>query len=347
MGQVGSEVSLYLSQMDDVIVVPICRTEYASAFLRQCGLSCRHGNLSQPEEAARLLADCDLVADFSLPKGLPSEIRSSIKNIITNSIKAATSNTRFVYISSTMALGMGLQSNKKMYRHYMISRSVYSAMKRYGERLAMRLGRTMGREVYALRLGQVHGELQSVSRSLIRQVGNEMTYVPGGLSDTVFAFTIAEALKNIALAKEKPGLYTLVSSPQWKWREVHEFYARRAGIEPQVLEFETKKNVVFNFYRIMRSIFSGCVSFISNKRELFMAHILYLFPKIERRAKAFSLLRLASQEISQGTNQNIKSIYDPIAGELPGRRLHFLSDSRKTMSLLACKIHQIIEGVKK
>ncbi len=351
-GQVGSEVCLYLSQMDDVIVVPICRTEYGSAFLRRCGLVCRHGSLNRPEEAMALLGGCDVVADFSLPKGLVSEVRAEVKHILTNSIEAAPPHARFVCISSTMAFGMSLHSSQRAYRHYVISRSVYSATKRFGERLAIRLGRKAGREIYILRLGQVHGELQSVSRSFTRELRDEMAYVPEGLSDTVFAFTIAEALRNIAAGKETPGMYTLVSVPQWTWREIHEFYARGLGIQPQILELKADNVTgpsfsIKNLYSITRYALRISIDFVTRNRELFMAHLLYAFPRLEQRAKTLNLIRNASKEISQGIRQNRYTPFDPLIGKLPGQRLRSLSDSRITMMPFACKVQLVVENTTK
>ena len=105
-GQVGSEVCLFLSRMEGVRVIPICRTKLGSVFIRNCGLECRHGEFSCPEEAERLLANCDLVADFSLPKGLLFEVRAASRKIITNAIEKAPRDSRFVYISTATALGM-------------------------------------------------------------------------------------------------------------------------------------------------------------------------------------------------------------------------------------------------
>src|SRR5437867_4211094 len=88
-GQVGSEVCLFLSLMSDIRVVPICRTRLASVFLRRCGLECRHGSLNNSDEARRLLEGADLVADFSLPRGLPSEVNAASQAIIGTAIAQA------------------------------------------------------------------------------------------------------------------------------------------------------------------------------------------------------------------------------------------------------------------
>src|SRR5205823_7322388 len=130
-GQVGMEVCLFLSQMDNVRVVPICRTMLGSSFLRKCGLECRIGTLDNQEEADRLLADCDLVADFSLPQGRPADVRAAMRRVVTNAITYAVPRARFVYISSLMALGVGSQS--RSFRWHVLSKTVYGASKRYAE----------------------------------------------------------------------------------------------------------------------------------------------------------------------------------------------------------------------
>jgi len=60
-GQVGSELSITLSKMVNINVIPICRTRFASFFLRNKGIDCRHGSLENPEEAKELLKDCNLI----------------------------------------------------------------------------------------------------------------------------------------------------------------------------------------------------------------------------------------------------------------------------------------------
>ena len=62
-GQVGSEVCLFLSLYGDIKVFPISRTRLGSAFLRICGLSCRHGSVADTVYAPALLEGCDVVVD--------------------------------------------------------------------------------------------------------------------------------------------------------------------------------------------------------------------------------------------------------------------------------------------
>ena len=347
-GQVGSEVCLFLSQMSGVRVIPICRTELSSAFLRQCGLECRHGTFDSPEATRNLLADCDLVIDCSLPKGRPSEIRASMTRLITNGIRFAPSNARFVYISTVMAFGVG--GRDKFWRDHHVSRTIYGATKRYAERLCFRLGRRVGREVYILRLGQVHGQLQAASWGLLHGIRNEVTYVPAGPSWTVFAFTIAEALLNIALGKERPGLYTLVSSPQWSWKELHEFYCRRLGVRPQIVEEECEDTARIWLGRVRslwtRLILNPLLATLARNREIIAGNLLSVFPKLERRTAALYSRRSAAAQIAEARSQREYRPYEQaLRGNVPGQRLRSLSDSRTSMDHLTSRVRAILSTV--
>jgi len=347
-GQVGSEVCLFLSRVSDVKVIPICRTQLGSAFLRRCALECRHGELDSPEEAARLLVDCDLVADFSLPRGLPSEVRTATKSIIANAVRGAPRDARFVYISSMMALGVDHQS--RLIRRHIPAHTTYGATKRYAEQLAFRLGQQVGREIYVLRLGQVHGELQAVSRELMRELKSETAYVPDGHSYTVFAFTIAEALVHIALGKERPGLYALVSAPEWSWKEVHEYYAHRRGIQAQIVllagESTTRPAWLCRVLSLVKQFtINPVVTFAIRHRELIGAYLLFACPSIERRLKAAHSRRNAMAQIAEGKNQGQYRPYSfSLLGRLPGQRLQTLSDSRMSMEPLASEVRRLLQG---
>jgi hypothetical protein len=295
--------------------------------------------------AERLLADCDLIADFSLLRGTASEIRTMMHKMIENVSKYAPLGARFVYISTVMAFGMG--QTDRSFRQYPLARTIYGATKRYAEHLASRKGRQIGREVFVLRLGQVHGELQSVSRDLLRNLKDETAYVPSGPSWTVFAFTVAEALCNIANGKEKPGLYTLVSVPEWSWKELHQYYCQRAGIQPRIVEFgmggTTPSWVQQATFRIARLIMDPLLAVTVRNRELLGGNFLFVFPSLERMAMALYAQRGAANQIAEHQRRTQYRPYDHLfMGTAPGRRLSSLSGSRTSMYELTSRIRAII-----
>jgi nucleoside-diphosphate-sugar epimerase len=343
-GQVGSEICLFLNRTRGVTVVPICRSRLAGSFLSRCGLQCRYGSVTDSEEASRLLAGCDLVADFTMARGLSSEMRATIRGIVTACLRHSQPDARFVYASSEMAYGMRHQSGSP-FRHHLLSRTVYGTSKRFGERLALRTGKAAGREVYALRLGQVHGELQNVSANLRASFRDETAYVPDALSDTVFAFTIAEALANIASGKEQPGLYTLVSTPQWSWSEVHEYYARELGIHPRVVPVDPP-GIPSKLHAMQSAALGWAVSAAAAYRDVIAGYILHRYPDLEARVAAIYRRRTAARQVQALTRSAEYRPYDDIfAGTVLGERLKSLSDSRTTMHLPTAEIRLILNGL--
>ena len=59
-GQVGTEVCIYLSEMENFEIVPVCRSDSSTAFLRKLGLNCKVGNMEDPEQAKEILKDIDM-----------------------------------------------------------------------------------------------------------------------------------------------------------------------------------------------------------------------------------------------------------------------------------------------
>lgn len=346
-GKVGTEVCLFLSQMKGVKVKPVSRTELGSSFLRRCGIECWHGSLESISDAERLLSDCDLVADFSLVKGKAFEIRKAISVITENAIRYSPRKAHYVYISTIMAFGMSARDDT--FRKRSLSGSVYGATKRYGERLARKLGKKMGKEVYILRLGQVHGELQEISRNILSGLKDEVTYIPSDPSWTVFAFSIAEAIVNIANGKERPGLYTMVSVPPWDWKDVHMFYCQQKNINPTIVyekPFEQQKWHKEIKRRLHQWIISTLIRRLNPYRETITGYLLYIIPKVELKASALYSLSNANSQISKfRSNEKYRPYGQTYRGYVPGKRLSSLSDSRITMVEPLKKVRSIIRNI--
>jgi nucleoside-diphosphate-sugar epimerase len=346
-GQVGMEVCLFLSVLGDVRVIPIVRSELAAAYLARCGLPCRVGSAASPAEAGRLLADADLVVDLSLPPGQPSQVRSATRAVIANATRQAPPGAGFAYMSSTMAFGMPAAASA--YRHHRVARTSYASQKRHGERLALRLGRAHGRPAFALRLGQVHGELQGVSRQMRLSAGRG----PVGLrrggevpSDTVFCSTIALALRNIAHGMEVPGLYTLLESPEWSWREVHEYYARLAGVAARIVPIGERGGACGGFSRLGRALGARAADLAVRHKELWNAQLLPALSRLpglgqlDLRLRGPYLRRRAAAEIRAGEGVWVPGHLD---GPVPGRRLRSLRDSGPAMEEASRRVRALLE----
>lgn len=350
--QVATEVALYLSLIPGVEVIPICRpslvsitpagrvTDMTTAFLRQCGLPCRVGHMQSPAAAKELLAGADLVADFSLVAGSAADVRRNLRSTITNLVRESPQHCRVVFISTQMALGMKPGDPDR--RYHVFARTAYGANKRFGERLTRKLAAASGKEAWVLRLGSVRGELQGVSREM-RQAfeDNQLVVLPDTVSDTVFCFTIAEALANISAGRERPGTYTLMSTPDWHWREICEYHSRLAGRSPELRFYPCKPQGIIGRWRhaLRRSMRTMLISY----RALIAVHILSRFPAFEKRITAKFRLTNAARDIAAIDPTPPPRFGGPVVGPIAGRRLTTLSDSRKTMEEATARVRAILE----
>lgn len=313
-GQVGVEVCLYLHAMGTVRVIAICRSELAATFLTRAGVECRIGDASRPEGARELLRDADVVADFSLPKGLSSGIRSSIGNLLGSVIASAPDGASFVYVSSLMAFGMGSRDERFDYK--IIPRTVYAASKRFGEKLALRECRRTQRSLFVFRLGDVHGVLQGITRGLMSPTEKGPAMVPRGESYSVFVSTIAQALVAVSEGKVETGTYSLLTEPALTWEQLYVHYAALRGVPADyTVEGETTVRA-----RISTHV-SGLLAAITSQREVGIANILTHTPSLEQKAKAQHLLRKARNDIGAPTSATHRPFSAFRGTKVPGKRL--------------------------
>jgi nucleoside-diphosphate-sugar epimerase len=337
-GQVGTELCITLLSMPEIRVIAICRSRLASALLERCGVECRIGSVSRPDTAAELLSGVDTVFDLSYPAGSESESRAVNRAIIASVIQAAPSGARYVYASSCMAVGIDWTHPGERFVSRVVSRTAYGAKKRLMERAVFAAGRRYRREVYVLRLGLVHGELQAVSRRLLATIGNQPTAVPDGPSNTVFVSTIAEGLVGITDGRERPGTYMVTSEPQWSWRELHEYFAEKAGVHPVIVEEPASNTGVLAAAR------SRILSFLLRRRELAAGYVLPRFPTLERRARALKNVGIARADVASLTAPSYRPYACEPLGSAPGPRLRTPADSRATIRAYSDRVRQILLG---
>jgi nucleoside-diphosphate-sugar epimerase len=320
-------------------VVAICRTRLSSALLERSGVACRVGSLMRRDEARRLLEGADVVFDLALPTGPESEARRLNLQLISNAVAEVPSAARYVFASTYMALGMRRPGDA--FDHRLISGTTYGARKRLLERHALEVGRAHSREIYVLRLGQVHGEMQAVSRHALAEMTDQPTQVPDGPSNTVFVSTIAEGLIGIAQGRERPGLYMMVSNPQWTWEELHRHFADKAGVAPDIVVVDAAPPTP----GVPAALRTHGVSFLTDHRELLTAYVLPRLPDLEDRARAWHHVRSARAQIAQAGARMRRPYAGAYVGDAPGARLVSPTDSRRTVYAHLSRVREILRGL--
>jgi hypothetical protein len=239
-----------------------------------------------------------------------------------------------------MAIGSG--PSEKEFRWRRIPRTLYASNKRYGERLALGLARKNRRDAFILRLGEVHGELQRVSKGVESQMRPQTAYIPDCPGYSVFCYTIAEALVNISLGKEIPGVYSLVSSPEWTWEEMYKYFAARVGIDPEIVLVNegSGASILQRIASCCRSVGVPVAAALRRNRELVGSVFFRFFPGSEITLRAKWLTRQASAQIAEAQRIIQYRPFAPMWGTPPGRRLASLSDSRQTMGPAVAQVRQ-------
>jgi dTDP-4-dehydrorhamnose reductase len=224
-GQVGAEVCLLLRQMGGMDLIPICRSRSGSAFLRWQGVACRHGRPADPEEAARLLGDCDVIANFALSTGNPAQIRITEDLLVRNAFEYSPPGTTIIHFSTQSVYGDPRPGRLVRWRN------PYGRAKLLTERTVRSAQRRWRKPAFILRLGHVCGELQGISQDMRRELLERRAVLPGidVASNTVLTVVIAEAIRQIATRTVEAGTYDLMNCPHWTWRQVYAYEAQRCG----------------------------------------------------------------------------------------------------------------------
>ena len=231
-------------------------------------------------------------------------------------------------------------------KNYFLPRTLYAGDKRYLERRAFSYKKN--RDVYVLRLSQVHGILQTVSQQFMEETASGNLTLPFSAntdSYTVFCYSIAEALINIAQGKERPGRYTFVSTPTWSWGEVYTYWARQCGGK---LEISSKENVdservgLRSFQNLVRFLLTPVVRLGMKHRQLILNYFLVGNSWFQERMQAEHLRRKAISEMRQKNSPEGGRKFQ--IGKIPGNRLVSLTDSRLTMEEATLAVRVIIDS---
>jgi nucleoside-diphosphate-sugar epimerase len=237
-GQVGAEVSLRLRGVEGIEVVPIARNSSGSAFLRLNGMECRHGRISDSAEARNLIGDCDVVVNFALSNtGIPRSDRDINRQIIRSVVTSAKVGAPIVFASTIMVYAPAMS--------FWFPDS-YGLEKLIAERLFRRLCRASRHPAFVFRLGHVMGELQNITSKIRGEIRDGEIALPHeGLraSNTVFTAAIVDAVVQVAQTQvgqtaPKPGIYDLLTFPQWTWLDVYKYYAAQLELPLRLAPME-------------------------------------------------------------------------------------------------------------
>jgi hypothetical protein len=176
--------------------------------------------------------------------------------------------------------------------------------------------------------------------ALGRAIGRCRVSLPDTVSDTVFAYSIAEALANIAAGKEKPGVYTLMSTPDWHWRDIYDYYCEETGKRPDLHLYSCARSAIGR--RWLQSAQAAGKRVLLRHRESIGAYVLSHMPQTEGAIFAKYRASNAARDIAGALTLAPTPSCAPVVGAIAGRRLACLTDSRVTMRDPAKEVKAIL-----
>jgi nucleoside-diphosphate-sugar epimerase len=298
-GQVGAELCLILARRPDIELVAICRNRSGSAFLRWRGIACRHGRVADSTDAARLIADCDVIVNSSLATGNPAEIRHTEDLIVHNLFTHSKDSATIVHFSTQSVYGDPRPN--RLYRR----QNPYGRVKLASERKVRAEQRLSRKPAYILRLGHVCGAMQGISNSIRDSIRARSVVLPTEdcSSNTVYTAAIIGAILQIIRGAVPVGTYDLMNSPRWTWREVYEYEAKacRVEFEPIVAPDRPHRSAL----AMLRGFIMSVVAVLMSAKPLveFGTKLFVHVPdRVNARAMAWWLSRRARREIAALTH---------------------------------------------
>ncbi|MEK6405921.1 MAG: NAD(P)-dependent oxidoreductase [Acidobacteriota bacterium] len=339
-GQVGTELCLYLKVMGFCEPIAITRSSNSTALLSRAGINCRSGDLANPQIAAKLLNDCDLIFDLALPNG---------KNL-TETKRMVRARTTSIFSVTRPSKGFVLASTTSVYRFSAALPffRAYRSMKLFSERLSQSLGLKYRVPVYVFRLGQVHGELQSCSDSLKQGLSRNTgaIHVPDQPSNAIFVFSIAEAIRAVLFERTTPNIYTLISHPAWSFADLVEWYAGKLGLNATVVVENVRPTspIRQGFSAVSNWVKQGLSGVVGHYKELLSAIVSKYSEQLDQKLRFARTRKIAASTINAYFDSLLYRPFEAL-NEIPGTRFPFASDSRATMKKVEQGVEELIRHV--
>lgn len=233
-GQIATEVALYLRGLAQVQLHGMVRSRYGTVLLDMAGIPCSVLDYARITDENRVrLFDAQAIVDCTYPAGQSQNLTQLIQSNANAVMQCMSPGATYVHASSISAFGMPIDSTE--IRDYRFARTHYARTKRNAENNLSRLASRRQIRVCHLRLGQVHGVLQSVTRQYCGLINGGVihsTGTPTSMSTTVFCHSVAEAFLKAARGEfPDAGIITVVSQPQWTLTDLFDVYRKIGGAE--------------------------------------------------------------------------------------------------------------------
>ena len=333
--------------------VPVIRDKMAIRFLGEYRSLTRVGSITDSDSAQRLIGDCQIVINLAFSGSTASAITNNIK--LVEAITTLKTIKVFVNLSTISVHNLPFTVNCMNFSKPKPN-SAYGKSKLAMEKIVADALKKTHCRYFLIRLGNVYGPSQTVSRMVFDDVMSSSFELPFGgdlPSNAVSVEYFIDGVVSILNNPPQNGVYNCTDEPQKTWREIYDMhtdawslppvasmsdessYSLRkkiriaSGIEPLPIQDKIKLGIKY-FARnsLVNNRFSKKLYF--SNREYVPAHIDNMIARIFGRTIADVVIERIAESAPDFLNTKTVSLL--LSDPVPGRNLK-LESSRNISSV--------------
>ena len=268
-GRIGPYLVRRLALENAYEPVPVIRDKMAIRFLRDYRQLTRVGSITDGASARRLVGDCQVVINLAFSGVTDSAIANNTR--LVEAITTVNTIKVLVNLSAISVYGLPF-TEKRMNFVKPRPNSEYGKSKLAMEKIVVNGLKKTATKYFLIRLGNVFGPSQTVSRMVFQDVMSPSFELPFGgdlASNSVSVEHFIDGVVSILNNSPQSGVYNCIEEPQRTWREIYDMHTDAWNLPPVASMSHESSYLLLKKIRIA----SGIESFpIQHKLKLGFKH---------------------------------------------------------------------------
>tara|TARA_B100001123_G_scaffold449438_1_gene614825 strand:+ start:23307 stop:24476 length:1170 start_codon:yes stop_codon:yes gene_type:complete len=223
-GRIGPYLVRRLDLENAYEPVPVIRDRMAIRFLGDYRQLTRIGSITDRDSASRFIGDCEVVINLAFSGSTANAIANNIK--LVEAITTLKSVKVFINLSTISVHGLPFTESRMNFVKPKPT-SAYGKSKLAMERIVADAFRKTDTKYFLIRLGNVYGPSQTVSRMVFEDVTSTSFQLPFGGDLASNAVSVQHFIDGIVSILNNPpssGVYNCTDEPQRTWREIYDMH---------------------------------------------------------------------------------------------------------------------------
>jgi len=231
-GRIGPYLVRRLALENAYEPVPVIRDKMAIRFIGDYRQFTRIGSITDSDSASRLIGDCPVVINLAFAGSTTNAVANNIK--LVEAITTLESVKVFINLSTISVHGLPFTES---HMNFVKPRptSAYGKSKLAMERIVADAFRKTDTKYFLVRLGNVYGPSQTVSRMVFEDVISASFELPFGGNLASNAVSVQHFIDGIISILNNPppsGAYNCTEEPQKTWREIYDMHTDAWNLPP-------------------------------------------------------------------------------------------------------------------